>query len=192
VKNMKNLIVLLLTLMPLTSFADNGLGFIKLQGLIRDQVQDNKNDATKYGVKATVGHAIDSEGKVIVDFDYQILGATKGSNTQNASRVETGITTTNGAFFIRGGIGEKFTPTDNLAYWSVTPGYKHKINDQYAVGIAWRYRTAFDKESHDTSNTLQLVGEYSFDKANILSVQLAASRGDTDQNGLNIGYTHKF
>ena len=177
---------------PVSSYADDNRSFIKLQAIARDYVKDDSSKPNKYGVKATIGTALDENKRFIGDIDIQTQAATKDGSSGVFTRLEGGLTVTNGSAYVRTALGERLNATDNWAYYSIEPGYKHKFTDKISGSIAWRYRSEFDSAFADTTKTWKFGASYDLDKVNSLTAMYGISRGDSDWNGLNLGFVHKF
>ena len=174
------------------SYAADNRGFIRLQTTVRDFVEDDSTRPNRYGVKATIGHALDENKNFIGDVDIQTQATSKDGAASVFSRVEGGLTITNGSVFVRTALGERLNAINNWSYYSIEPGYKYRFNDKFAASVAWRWRAALDDKFADDSGTWKFGAEYSLDKVNSLNIMGLVSRGDADWNGLNFGFTHRF
>ena len=187
-----NMVIATTLAAPVSSYAADNRGFIRLQATVRDYVQDDSTKPNRYGVKVAIGHALDENKNFIGDIDVQTQATSKDGAGSVFSRVEGGLTITNGSIFVRTALGERLNATDNWTYYSIEPGYKYKFNDKFAASIAWRWRSALDDKFADDSKTWKFGTEYSLDKSNSLTAMYGISRGDSDWNGLNLGFVHRF
>lgn len=86
----------------------------------------------------------------------------------------------------RVGLGEKFTGTDKFVYWTLEPGLKFQLTDEFNLKTSIRFRDAFDS-SHNAQDTTYKVGfGYKFMPSFELGMGVDIKRGDSDYNSLGI------
>jgi hypothetical protein len=185
---MKKLIAMALFLAAGTAFAQ---GFGAVEYSSRDGVDGT---ADSNAVKVTIGKQFTES----VSGDLSSRFAKEdGTNSNNSTRLEAGVTGTyqlgsGFKFYTRGAVGERYSPSDNFAYYSVEPGVRYSVNNALTVKAGYRFRDAFTSSNNDLTRTYRLGAEYALNKSYSLGVGYDRVRGDSDFNAVNATVGFKF
>jgi opacity protein-like surface antigen len=192
----KILAFLAVGLLSTAAVADGAKNFAHLQYTFRDTISDNQSDPNRQGVNFTLGRKITDSIQLDVNnqFRTEKLNSDSGSSS---NRLEAGATyqfgiTSNVSLYTRGAVGEKFTDLNNYPYYSVEPGIKAQLTNNWATRVGYRYRDAFSDSHIEKTNTLRLGAEYAIDKDQAITLGLDRSYGASDFVGYNVGYAVKF
>jgi outer membrane autotransporter protein len=167
----------------------NGFGALEYSG--RSGV-DGTADSTAY--KVTIGTALTDNLKVDLSNQFR---QNDGTNSNNQTRLESGLTyiqpvAKNLTAYGRVAVGEKFTTTNDFAYYSIEPGVKYAVTPSLSVRAAYRYRNAFNGDNADRTNTFRLGTEYAISHKYTVGLGFDRLRGDTDYNATNVILGMKF
>jgi long-subunit fatty acid transport protein len=168
--------------------------FVHGQYTFRDGIAGDSDAANRQGINLTVGRNIGYG--ITLDAGAQVRNE-NGTNGRDTTRLETGATyqfdlTKDVAFYTRGALGYKLTDEDDSAYYSVEPGVRLQVTKPLSVRVGYRYRTAFNDEIFDKTNTVRVGAEYDINKTNTVTLGIDRSYGDSEFVGINIGYAVKF
>ena len=116
-------------------------------------------------------------------------------STGNA--LEAGITQSYGlgngiTAYARGALGKLWTNGADLTYYSVEPGLKYAATPALTLSAGYRFRDSTNSDKVFKTNTVRLGGEYALSKTSAITVGYDRYYGDTEANGLNVGYAFKF
>jgi hypothetical protein len=154
-------------------------------------VLNSMNDQTRYSLSVRQN----------IQFQSNLSGHVSLSNTQSDNgklgiRLEAGLTPTtkllgNVRGYTRLGIGQKFSNSDDLTYYSIESGVRVPIG-QFTLGAGWRYRSAINRIDGDQTNTARLNLSYDINKLDRLGLKYDRMRGDSDSNSIALNYTRRF
>lgn len=168
--------------------------FVHGQYTFRDAIAGQSDDANRQGINLTVGRNIGYG--ITLDAGAQIRNE-NGANGRDSTRLETGATyqfglTNDIAVYTRGAVGYKLTDQADSTYYSVEPGVKLQVTQPLNVRVGYRYRTAFNDNIFDKTNTVRVAAEYDLNKTNTLTLGVDRAYGDSEFLGVNVGYAVKF
>ena len=178
------------------ALAEDGKNFAHIQYTFRDTISDDKADPNRQGVNFTIGRKV--LDNLTVDLGEQFrterLNNDAGVNT---TRLEAGATYQYGltkdiSLYTRGGLGQKFTSSQDYTYYSVEPGIKYSLTDAVSVKAGYRFRDAFNDAYNEKTNTVRFGAEYAIAKDQALTLGIDRSYGASDFVGYNAGYMIKF
>jgi hypothetical protein len=112
------------------------------------------------------------------------------------SRIEAGLTglypTKHATFYTRVALGERYSTTTRIEYYSVEPGVRVPLGAGFTATAGYRFRSAVDTADNDTTRTARLGLNYALTKKDILGVRYDRVNGDFDQKIMNYNYTRLF
>ena len=183
---MKKFLIALLLTVSTVALAEGNYASIKFE--TRNGLNGTQ-DANAYSL--TVGQNVNKY------LDAEVYARVKSNDDDtNNTRTELALVAkdTYGAFtpYVRGAVGEKFDGSDNHSYWSVEPGVKVALTQDWSVKAGLRFRDAFTTSNNDSTRTYRLGTEYAITKTASLSAGVDLQRGDSDYNTIGLGYNVKF
>jgi len=183
-------ITLLAIVLATTVVAEEKAGYYTGINFGLEESNTGGSDSTKWSGK--FGKHINKH------FDAELYTRTKDKDTgSNDTRVEAAIIgkhklTDDWSSSLRFGVGNKYTRTDDFGYWSITPTVKYKINNKWSTKIGYRLRDAFETERKQNDQTLKLGLSYKIVEDTSVSAGYDWKRGDSDANGLAVGFKFEF
>ena len=94
--------------------------------------------------------------------------------------------------YLRAGVGNKYTRNDDFGYWTVEPGVKYKLNNDWSVKAGVRFRDAFETDRKQNDHTYKLGVGYKVASDTTLDVGYDWKRGDSDANSFGVGLKFEF
>lgn len=182
---MKKLTFAVLMTLSFASFAADNFGHIQL--VHRDTVGDNSNDPNRLGANITLGHKFASNFSM--DFNGQYRQQ-NGNDKNVSTRLEIGATPQNEFFYVRTALGTKSSDDSHL-YYSIEPGLRWTLTPKLTAKTAYRYRDAFSN-NNDQTHTARLGLEYALTDAQSVTAGFDRSFGDSEWNGISLGYAIKY
>lgn len=175
----------LLVVMPMAALAEGN--YAKMEYAFRDMDGDTPN---KNGGNLTLGTELSKtfavEGKLEGRFS-------NGEDTNFSKRVEGAlISQLGGGAYVRTAIGEKISTSGAYSYYSIEPGYKYALSKDLKLGVAYRFRDAFDSEQAEETHQAKVSAEYALAADKALTASFGRSWGDSQYNSVNLGYAIKF
>lgn len=157
-----------------------------------DGVGDSRGLTTN-GYTITLGTNV--APNTAVDLKTSFVRADNSGATGNA--LEAGVTQSYGlgnglSAYARVGLGKLWTNGSDLTYYSVEPGLKYAATQDLTLSAAYRFRDSTSADRQFKTNTLRLGGEYALTKASAVTFGYDRYYGDTQANGVNVGYAFKF
>lgn len=126
-------------------------------------------------------------------FDVSLRGRFENGTSDISQRLETGVTATPfKGYFVRVGLGQEFTETDNFTFYNVEPGFVHPITSKLNGVIRYRYTNAFDTDIGFETHTARGDLEYSLDENNVVAVGYDRVFNDLEANQFRINYSRRF
>jgi hypothetical protein len=192
---MKKILLAALLIISFIAVAEEHM-FVHGQYALRDTVSGDSANPNRQGVNLVIGHKVTPN--ITIDLGSQFrtekLNSKDGSNS---NRLEAGAAYAYNinqdiALYIRGGLGEKFSSSDNFSYYSVEPGIKTQITSNIVGKVGYRYRDSFSDLGDDKTNTFRLGIEYALNKINAITIGVDRSYGNSEFVGYNVGYLVKF
>lgn len=182
---MKKLALAVLLAVSATATAADNFGHIQL--VHRGTVGDDAANPNRHGVNITLGH------KLANNFSLDFSGQQRqenGSNGTDSTRLEIGATPQNEKFYIRTALGVKSSGDSDL-YYSIEPGLRWTLAPKLTAKTAYRYRDAFSN-ALDQTHTARLGLEYAVTDTQAVTAGYDRSFGDSEFNGLSLGYAIKY
>lgn len=182
---MKKLALAVLLAVSATATAADNFGHIQL--VHRNTVGDDAGNPNRHGANITLGHKL--APNFSLDFSGQVRQE-NGAQGTDATRLEIGATPQNERFYIRTALGVKTTDNSDL-YYSIEPGLRWTLAPKLTAKTAYRYRDAFN-DALDQTHTARLGLEYALTDTQAVTAGYDRSFGDSDFNGLALGYVLKY
>lgn len=165
-------------------------------GLIEYNFRDGygQNDGTRVnGYTLNLGTYLTETTAVDVSSKFRQDNTTSDTNT----RLEVGLTqylplTSWLKLYGRGAVGTRFDNNDDFNYWSVEGGGVVPLSQCWSVKVGYRYRDSMEQDIAYETDTIRASLTYAVSKNASLSLGYDRFRGDSDMNGVNIGYAFKF
>jgi len=187
---MKKALLVVLALFALVAQAeDTTKNFGHIQYAYRNTIDDNANDPNRQGGGISLGHKFSNRSQIDLVSQFRIQN---GNTTNTMGRAEVGVTLSEGYYYLRGATGLKNTSTDSVGYYSIEPGLKFKLNNQWTTKVGYRFRDAYNESANDRTTTFRLGADYNLDERSSLTAMYDRSSGDIDFDGINLGYYFKF
>lgn len=177
----------LAVLMALSFAANAADNFGHIQLVHRSTTGDDAGSPNRNGANITLGHKL--EKNFSLDFNGQYREQ-NGDNKDATTRLEIGATPQNERFYVRGALGVKTNDESHL-YYSIEPGLRWTLSPKLTAKTAYRYRDAFSS-ANDQTHTARLGLEYAVTDLQSITAGYDRSFGDSEWNGLSLGYAVKF
>jgi opacity protein-like surface antigen len=177
----------LAVLMALSFAANAADNFGHIQLVHRGTVGDNAGDPTRTGANITLGHKF--ANNFSMDFNGQYREQ-NGDDKNATTRLEIGATPQNELFYVRTALGVKSNDDSHL-YYSIEPGLRFTLAPKLTAKTAYRYRDAFSNVN-DQTHTARLGLEYAVTDTQAVTAGYDRSFGDSEFNGLALGYAIKY
>lgn len=94
--------------------------------------------------------------------------------------------------YARGAVGTQFDNTDDFNYYSVEGGGVVPLSDKWSVKLGYRYRDATEQDIAYETKTIRASLTYAVSENASVFLGYDRFSGDTDVNGVNLGYAFKF
>ena len=182
---MKKLVLAVLLAVSATATAADNFGHIQL--VHRNTVGDDAGNPNRHGANITLGHKF--ANNFSMDFNGQYRQE-NGSNGTDSTRLEIGATPQNEKFYIRTVLGVKSSGDSDL-YYSIEPGLRWALAPKLTAKTAYRYRDAFSANNNQT-HTARIGLEYAVTDTQAVTAGYDRSFGDSEFNGLALGYAIKY
>lgn len=182
---MKKLSLAVLMVLSFAANAADNFGHIQL--VHRSTVGDDTNDPNRNGANITLGHKLDKN--ISLDFNGQYRQQ-NGDDNNASTRLEIGATPMNDRFYVRTALGVKTNDESHL-YYSIEPGLRWTLSPKLSAKTAYRFRDAFS-DKDDQTHTARLGLEYAVTDTQALTAGYDRSFGDSEFNGLSLGYAIKY
>jgi opacity protein-like surface antigen len=182
---MKKLTLAVLLALSATANAADNFGHIQL--VHRNTLGNDAGNPNRHGVNITLGH------KFADNFNMDFSGQQRqenGSMGTDTTRLEIGATPHNEKFYIRTALGVKSSGDSDL-YYSIEPGLRWTLAPKLTAKTAYRYRDAFSN-ANDQTHTARLGLEYAVTDTQSVTAGYDRSFGDSEFNGLALGYAIKY
>lgn len=193
---MKKLALAILLTISGAAWAGDGKNAVQVAYALRDTVASQSENPNRQGInlrymRKLTDHITWDLGE---EFRTEKLNSDDGKST---TRMETGLAyqlpiTHDISVYTRGGIGYKFTTTDDNTYYSVEPGVKFQVTQPLNLRMTWRYRDSFNDKINDQTHTVRFGAEYALDKESVIIANIDRFYGDSEAIGYTVGYVHKF
>jgi hypothetical protein len=182
---MKKLVLAVLLAVSATATAADNFGHIQL--VHRNTVGDDAGNPNRHGANITLGHKF--ANNFSMDFNGQYRQE-NGSNGTDSTRLEIGATPQNELFYVRTALGVKSSGDSDL-YYSIEPGLRWALAPKLTAKTAYRYRDAFSANNNQT-HTARIGLEYAVTDTQAVTAGYDRSFGDSEFNGLALGYAIKY
>jgi len=186
---MMKVAVLAAAMSALPAMAD---GFGSIEYNFRDGYGDN--DGTRVnGYSLNLGTYLTETTSVDISSKFRQDNTTSDTNT----RLEVGLTqyvplTSWLKLYGRGGVGTRFDNNDDFNYFSVEGGAVVPLSQNWSVKVGYRYRDSMEQDIEYQTDTIRTSLTYAVSKNASLFLGYDRYSGDTNVNGVNLGYAFKF
>lgn len=153
-----------------------------------------QNDGTRVnGYSLNLGTYLTETTSVDVSSKFRQDNSTSDTNT----RLEVGLTQYLPVagwlkLYGRGAVGTRFDNADDFNYWSVEGGGVVPISQNWSVKLGYRYRDAMEQDIAYETDTIRASLTYAVSENASVFLGYDRFRGDSDMNGVNLGYAFKF
>ena len=95
-------------------------------------------------------------------------------------------------------LGEKFNGTNkagqvvDYSYYTIEPKAEYMVTDRWSLLTSMRYRNSFSDSVAYQTRTWKFGTGYDLTKNDLVEVKYFMKRGDSDTNGVEVGYTRRF
>lgn len=193
---MKKIILAVLLSISTQVLAGDGKNAIQIAYALRDTVASDKDNPNRQGINLRYMRKLTDNitWDAAEEFRTERLNSDNGNSS---TRLETGLSyqlpiTQDISIYTRGGIGYKFTTSNDNTYYSVEPGVKFQITQPLNLRMAWRYRDSFNDQINDQTHTVRFGAEYALDKESVIVANIDRFYGDSEAIGYTMGYVYKF
>ena len=197
---MKKIIALLALAMAGSSFAGtNGINF----EFERERGENSPNTMSNT-VKVAPFYKFDNGVKADLQFGWsRDDGTVNGNNNPSENSVEARaqkLWEVYPGLKLGGrlGLGEVINgvnasgKTVDFSYYTVEPKASYNITPQLTALTSWRYRNAFQDSVNYQTRTWKLGAGYALTNFDEVEVKYFQKRGDSQTNGIEVGYTRSF
>lgn len=153
-----------------------------------------QNDGTRVnGYTMNLGTYVTDTTSVDISTKFRQDNSTSDTNT----RLEVGLTQYIPVcdwlkVYGRAAVGNRFNDTDDFNYWSAEAGGVVPISKNWSVKIGYRYRDAMEQDIAYETDTIRTSITYAVSENASVFLGYDRFRGDSDMNGVNVGYAFKF
>lgn len=92
----------------------------------------------------------------------------------------------------RAALGNRFDNTDDFAYWSAEAGGVIPVTNCLSLKVGYRYRDSFEEDTEYQTDTVRVSVTYAVSENSSVFLGYDHFTGDTNVNGVNLGYAFKF
>lgn len=152
------------------------------------------NDGTRVnGYSLSLGTYLTDTTAVDVSTKFRQDSDTSDTN----NRLELGLTqylpvTDWLKLYARGAAGSRFSDGDDFNYWSAEGGGVVPLNDCWSLKVGYRYRDAMEQDIAYETYTIRASVTYAVSENASVFLGYDRFRGDSEINGINLGYAFKF
>jgi len=152
------------------------------------------NDGTRVnGYSLNLGTYLTETTAVDVSSKFRQDNTTSDINT----RLEVGLTqylplTSWLKLYGRGAVGTRFDNNDDFNYWAVEGGGVVPLSQNLSLKVGYRYRDAMEQDIAYQTDTIRASLSYAVSENASLFLGYDRYSGDTEVNGVNLGYAFKF
>lgn len=196
---MKKIFAILALAITGTAFAQNGISFEweRERGTASPNTMENTVKVAPY-VKLNNGVKLDLQFGASRD-DGQVNGNNNAiSNTVEARAQKMFDVTRSLKLGARVSIGEKFNGTNSagktvdFAYYTIEPKAEFLITENLSALASYRFRNGFSDSDNYLTRTAKAGFGYAVSKKDVVEVKYFEKRGDSNTNGVELGYTRSF
>ena len=96
------------------------------------------------------------------------------------------------------GVGEYFNGVNtsgnsvDFGYYTVEPKAEYMLGHGFSALASWRFRNGFNSSDNYLTRTAKLGAGYAVTKQDEVEIKYYQKRGDTNANGIELGYTRGF
>lgn len=119
------------------------------------------------------------------------------ANEGLSNRIEAGVGYKHGIYgdlsgFVRVSSGLRFGSNNTYGYYTVEPGLKYTLTDNWSTSISYRYRDAFENVTGAMTHRGQIGAAYKLTDRSEIGASISHSWGDVDYNQYAMSYSYKF
>lgn len=185
---MKKSLLLIALLSVLNVHAEDKNNASHIQLVHRNTTGDNANDPNRKGINITQVHRLADNFSIDMNAQYR---EQNGYDKNTSTRFEFGATPRNDFFYMRTALGAK-SQDDTHLYYSLEPGLIWALSSRAIIKTGYRYRDAFKSDRNDTTHTIRIGAEYALSDTESVTAGYDSSFGDSEWNGLSVGYAVRF
>jgi hypothetical protein len=196
---MKKIITIMALAFTASAFAENGVNFEfeRERGTASPNTMSNTVKVAPY-VKLDNGIKLDlqfgaSRDDGTVSGNNNALENTVEARAQKMFEVYPGL-----KLGARIGVGQMINgvnsagKTVDFGYYTVEPKAEYALTEKVSALASWRYRDAFADSNNYQTRTWKAGFGFAATKKDVVEVKYFEKRGDSNTNGVELGYTRSF
>jgi hypothetical protein len=196
---MKKIITIMALAFTASAFAENGVNFEfeRERGTASPNTMSNTVKVAPY-IKLDNGIKLDlqfgaSRDDGTVSGNNNALENTIEARAQKMFEVYPGL-----KLGARVGVGQMINGTNSagktvdFGYYTVEPKAEYALTEKVSALASWRYRDAFADSNNYQTRTWKAGFGFTATKNDVVEVKYFEKRGDSNTNGVELGYTRSF